>query len=265
MPNLKTLPARVKAADDTGNGLVEALVATYDLDSSGDRIVPGAFTKSLDDWTASDARIPFIWSHMHNDLDAYLGEVVEAKETDEGLWVKAQIDMDDPKAAKAFRLIKGGRVRNYSFAYEVVDGGPDEEKGDGENLLRELKLYEVGPCLIGMNQQTRTLVAKAHTKEAVSDKPWSDFPDSAFDDEQYARSCILDRGEDAGTAKERYGLPCREPDGTLNRNACHAAASALAGGRGGPDATDEQKASAARKLLTYYTESLDEDPPRCHP
>lgn len=267
MPNLKTLPARVKASTGTaGDGLVEALVATYDVDSSGDRIVPGAFTKSLDEWGASDDRIPFIWSHMHNDLDAYLGEVLEAKETEEGLWVKAQLDMDDPKAAKAFRLIKGGRVRNYSFAYEVVDGGPadDEEKqkAGGETLLRELKLYEVGPCLIGMNQQTRTLVAKSLAlKEAVSDAPWEDFPDSAFDDEQYARSCVLDRGEEAGTAKERFSLPCREPDGTLNRNAVHAAAAALSGGRGGVDATDEQKADAARKLLTYYRESLDEDPP----
>jgi len=158
MPNLKTLPARVKAADDGTSGVVEALVATYDTDSSGDRIVPGAFTKTLDDWSASGQPIPFIWSHMHNDLDAYLGDVTEAKETDDGLWVKAQLDMDDPKAAKAFRLIKGGRVRNYSFAYEVEDGAPDEKTGD--MLLRELKLYEVGPCLIGMNQQTRTLVTK---------------------------------------------------------------------------------------------------------
>lgn len=164
MPNLKTLPARVKASTGTaGDGLVEALVATYDVDSSGDRIVPGAFTKSLDEWGASDDRIPFIWSHMHNDLDAYLGEVLEAKETEEGLWVKAQLDMDDPKAAKAFRLIKGGRVRNYSFAYDVPDGGvaPDDE-GPGELALTELELFEVGPTLIGMNRNTRTLDAKGN-------------------------------------------------------------------------------------------------------
>lgn len=164
MPNLKTLPARVKVADDPGGtGVVEALVATYDTDSSGDRIIPGAFTKTLDDWASSGNSIPFIWSHMHNDLDAYLGDVLAAKETDDGLWVQAQLDMDDPKAAKAFRLIKGGRVSNYSFAYEVLDSSPDEKTGD--NLLKELKLYEVGPCLIGMNQQTRTLAAKQDPDE----------------------------------------------------------------------------------------------------
>jgi len=158
MPTLKTLPARVKAVgNNSADGVVEALVATYDVDSGGDRIVPGAFGKSLESWAQSGNSIPFIWSHMHSDIDAYLGDVIEAKETDEGLWVKAQIDMEDPKSAKAFRMIKGNRVANYSFAYDVIEA---EETDDGVNLLKELRLYEVGPTLIGMNQQTRTLVAK---------------------------------------------------------------------------------------------------------
>jgi HK97 family phage prohead protease len=275
MPTLKTLPARVKLAEgSTDDGVIEALVATYDVDTIGDRIIPGAFTKSLEEWAESGHPIPFIWSHMHNDLDAYLGDVLEAKEIDDGLWIKAQIDMEDSKAAKAFRLLKGGRVRNYSFAYDVVDAGPDED-GPGETALKELRLYEVGPTLIGMNRQTRTLTAKTdgvdegydedeptETKEAVSDKPWSDFPNSAFTDEQYARSAILDRGPDfSDSAKQRYSLPVREPDGTLNRNAAHNAAAVLGGARGGVNATTEQKATAARKLVAIYTGSLDEDPP----
>ncbi|MFF1820387.1 HK97 family phage prohead protease [Kribbella sp. NPDC058245] len=163
MPELKTLPARAKAANATDDGIVEALVATYDVDSSGDRILPGAFAKSLQEWADSGTTIPFIWSHLHDDLDAYLGEVMEAKETDDGLWVKAQIDMDDEKARKAFRLIKGGRVRQYSFAYDVPEGGAKEDTdGPGETALSELRLYEVGPTLIGMNQNTRTLVAKSN-------------------------------------------------------------------------------------------------------
>lgn len=166
MPELKTLPARVKAANATDDGVVEALVATYDVDSSGDRIIPGAFANTLAEWADSGKAIPFIWSHRHDDLDAYLGEVQEAKETDDGLWIKAQIDMEDPKSAKAFRLIKGGRVSQYSFAYDVPDGGAKEDtEGPGEMALSELKLYEVGPTLIGMNQSTRTLVAKRNGSE----------------------------------------------------------------------------------------------------
>jgi uncharacterized protein len=172
---LKTLPVQIKTVDSAegGAGIVEALVATYDVDSIGDRIVPGAFAKSLEEWAQSGTQIPFIWSHMHDDLDAYLGDVIEAKETDDGLWVRAQLDMEDDKSRKAFKLIKGGRVRNYSFAYEVIDAGPDED-GPGETALRELKLFEVGPTLIGMNRNTRTIDAKRNDAVAVlSASDWS--------------------------------------------------------------------------------------------
>lgn len=166
MHNSKSLPASVKAIEETeGAGIVEALVATYDVDSGGDRIVPGAFTKSLEEWRESGTLIPFIWSHQHSDLDAYIGDVLEAEETDEGLRVRAQLDMEDEKARKAFRLIKGGRIRNYSFAYEVLDEEPDEA-GGGETALKELRIFEVGPTLIGMNQNTRTLAAKNHSDES---------------------------------------------------------------------------------------------------
>lgn len=174
----KTMPVRVKAAaDDQGEGIVEALVATYDLDSAGERIVPGAFAKTLDEWGARDESIPFLWSHMHDDLDAYLGDVIEASETDDGLLVKAQIDLDDEKSRKAYKLIKGGRVRNYSFAYEVIDS---EEKSD-ELLLKELKLFEVGPTLIGMNQATRTVAVK-RSRKAADDEPVDELDEPEDDD-----------------------------------------------------------------------------------
>ena len=102
----------------------------------------------------------------------------------------------------------------------------------------------------------------------VSDTPWSNFKDSDYDDSQYARACLLDRGEDAGTAKQRYGLPVREPDGTLNRNACHAAAAVLSskGGTGSArgskvKGSPEQIAAAKKKLITLYNGPLGEDVP----
>lgn len=163
----KSMPAHVKAVEDdeAGEGVIEALVATYDVDSIGDQIVPGAFSKSLEEWASRDQAIPFIWSHMHDDIDAYLGDVLEAKETDDGLWVKAQLDLEDEKTRKAYRLLKGGRVRNYSFAYEVIDSNA---KDGGINELTELKLFEVGPTLIGMNQNTRTLVVKRDDAKRIA-------------------------------------------------------------------------------------------------
>lgn len=94
---------------------------------------------------------------------------------------------------------------------------------------------------------------------AVSNKPWSQFSESDYDDAQWKRACILDRGT-GNTAKERYALPIREPDGTLNVNGVHAAAVVLAGGRGGVDAPASAKKAAARKLVSAYRQIVATPP-----
>ena len=60
-----------------------------------------------------------------------------------------------------------------------------------------------------------------------TDKPWNGAA-SRFTNDEWRHSCILDRGDEFNTFKERYALPVREPDGQVNLNAVHAAA----GGRG---------------------------------
>ena len=89
---------------------------------------------------------------------------------------------------------------------------------------------------------------------SVTDKPWDGSP-SRFSDEQYQASAVLDRGGDA-PVKERHSLPVKEPDGTLNRNAVHAAAGRI----GQVDAPADAKAAAAKKLMGHYA-TIGEDPP----
>lgn len=100
--------------------------------------------------------------------------------------------------------------------------------------------------------------ARERLAEAVSDAAWSQFSDSDYSDAQYAAACVLDRGPDAGSAKQRYGLRVKQPDGTVNRNGVHAAAQRLGSVKG---ATPEQKRAAAKKLVSLYRNQLDEDPP----
>lgn len=160
---IKTMPASVKAlapADaDNAEGIFEAMVSTYDVDDIKDKVEPGAFTKSLAEWAELGDPIPVIWSHQHDDPFAHIGHVIDAEERDgEGLYVKGSLDMDNPTAKQVYRLLKGGRVRNFSFAYDIADGDRDS---DGVQHLRELKLWEVGPTLIGMNTATHLLGVKA--------------------------------------------------------------------------------------------------------
>jgi HK97 family phage prohead protease len=96
---------------------------------------------------------------------------------------------------------------------------------------------------------------------AVSDASWGQFTQADYSPEQWRRACLIDTGEGEPDSKARYKLPVREPDGTLNRNAAHAAASVLGGGRGGVDAPTDAKRTAARKLVGIYRNDLEEDPP----
>lgn len=162
---VKSCPVQIKAAgqsDGTADGVFEALVATWDLDSVGDKIVKGAFADSLAEWTNSGDPIPVYWSHRMDDPDFNIGSVLEASETDEGLLVKAQLDLESPKAAQVYRLMKGRRVTQFSFAYDVEDYAWIEEKGEPPYMeLRRLKLHEVGPTPIGANQATELIDIKA--------------------------------------------------------------------------------------------------------
>jgi hypothetical protein len=88
----------------------------------------------------------------------------------------------------------------------------------------------------------------------VSDAPW-DGDASRFTDQQWQTSCLLDRGAKMTSAKMRYALPVREPDGTLNRRAMAAASAVLGGARGGVIASPAAKAAAQRKLKALYQQA----------
>lgn len=94
----------------------------------------------------------------------------------------------------------------------------------------------------------------------ISEKPWSEYTKADYTPEQWHRACLIHQHSGAPTSKAQCKLPVRTPNGAVNRNGVHAAAAALAGARGGVDASDAEKASARRALSSLYTE-LGEDMP----
>ncbi|MER7813653.1 HK97 family phage prohead protease [Streptomyces sp. NPDC006798] len=169
----KDFSARVKAAgpaDGLAEGQFVALVSVFgNEDSVGDIVRPGAFTQTLAEWAAKGDPIPVIWAHDWGDPFSHIGTVVKAVETLAGLEVTGQIDDlsgDDvnPTAQQVYRLLKGRRVTQFSFAYDVQEGAWVNDEAHpygGYYELRRLKLHEVGPCLVGANQETELLAAKA--------------------------------------------------------------------------------------------------------
>lgn len=161
----KSFNANVKAvgtADGLGDGQFTALVAVFgNKDHGGDVIVPGAFADSLRDWAASGDAIPAIWSHQWADPFAHIGWSLSAAETADGLLVTAQLDLENPTALQTYKLLKQRRVKEFSFGYDVVDGGYVTQDEDEFFELRKLNLIEFGPTLKGMNPDTQLLGTKS--------------------------------------------------------------------------------------------------------
>ena len=164
--------ARFKALPDISGqptGQFEALVSVFNnVDLQGDRVMPHAFDATLKAWEESGDPIPCCWSHDWADPYAHIGYVnpSDCEVTPEGLLVRGQIDVGtNPFAAQVYSLMKQRRVKEFSFAYEVVHEAKD--KNDGANNLEELNLIEVGPTLKGANPATELVGVKASLEAAA--------------------------------------------------------------------------------------------------
>lgn len=167
----KDFPVKVKAVGESDGlqpGQFEAIVSVFgNEDSYGDVVAPGAFTEDIERWKASGDPQPCIWAHDWGDPFSHIGYALDSKETDVGWWVKGQVDIDagNAKADWVYRLLKGRRVKQFSFAYDIDEGGwvdVKDHRFGGYYELRKMTTFEFGPCLIGANRETDLLAAKAH-------------------------------------------------------------------------------------------------------
>lgn len=178
----RSTAATLKSVGDEGSlgkGQFTALVSVFgNVDSLGEVVMPGAFTDTLAQWQAKGDPIPVVWSHQWSDPMSHIGEMLEAKETDQGLEVTAQLDMSNPTAVQVFKLLKDRRVTEFSYAgeesdFKVVDSpeGPIIQVG-------KVDLIELGPCLKGANPATVLMSTKSQdeTGQPEAETPDKDEP-----------------------------------------------------------------------------------------
>lgn len=161
------------AASMPAEGTVEGYAATFDRipDAYGDVIKAGAFADSLKAWEQNGKPIPLLYGHSTEDPAYNIGKVVEAHEDGKGLYVVAQFDEENEKAQYVRKLVKEGRLWQFSFAYEVLDGGSVElEDGTEAYELRKMNLFEVSLVQIPANQRAVVTGVKEAPAEAVEAK-----------------------------------------------------------------------------------------------
>ena len=159
---------RIGAKDNLTAGQFTGYASVFgNVDSVGDKIIKGAFAESLKDFGNGGAGIPCYWCHETSDPEMNLGTTLEATEDEHGLFVKVQLDLDNPKAAYAYKLLKEQRVRQMSFAYQVTDG---ENKKDCFEITG-CKIFEVSIVPVGANQATSIESVKALQDEEDETAP----------------------------------------------------------------------------------------------
>lgn len=159
--NLKSFPATIEVksiADiDSPNGSFTALVSVFNnVDLVGDRVMPGAFKKSLEKYRSEGKTLPIVWNHDFGTAESFIGKTISAEETDKGLLIKGSF-FDTPRAQMVRTLLNEKVVTQFSFAYDTID----QEKGkDGVNELKELHILEASVTLKGANPATQLIEAK---------------------------------------------------------------------------------------------------------
>jgi len=176
---------------DEDKGIVEAIFAVFgNVDMGGDRIHPGAFTKTFSE---RGGKVKVLDAHNTNSTASAVGKTLELREVGPdalpdktramypeatgGAYAKMQILLDTPEGAGVFKRLKSGVIDEWSFGYDTIQHEYTKDaEGNTIRELKEVRLHEISPVLWGMNDATATVSAKAKWSTAYI----NDLPDSAF-------------------------------------------------------------------------------------
>jgi HK97 family phage prohead protease len=159
----KSVPLSIKSVDDD-TGTFIGLASVFDnLDAHGDTVRHGAFTKSL----AGGQVVPLLWEHAASDPRNYVGDVIEATETAEGLVINGRFDFDTDQGAAAYQNVKGRRVGGLSIGYRINQS----VKTAAGHELTDLELIEVSVVARGANDRALIgAVKSAGIRESLREK-----------------------------------------------------------------------------------------------
>lgn len=115
------------------------------LDSGGDIVLPGAFSKSLQ---KKRGRIRLLFQH---DPKEPVGTWENMAEDSHGLFVTGRLVPGVPRSDALRRLIGSGALDGLSIGFRTVKAS----RRDGNRLLHEIDLYEVSIVTFPMMEDAR--------------------------------------------------------------------------------------------------------------
>lgn len=147
------------------DGTFEGALAVYNnVDLGGDQILPGAFTKTIQE---KGNQVPLLWQH---DPSKPIGTLTLVDSPD-ALRVKGQLLMEIDDAKRAYLLIKAKVIKGLSIGYDTIK----DSVSDGVRQLKELRLWEGSIVTFPMNEAAAITAVKRAGKSADDSEQPGDF------------------------------------------------------------------------------------------
>jgi HK97 family phage prohead protease len=133
------------------------------VDSDGDVIVPGAFTKTLkENGPNATNRIWHLFNHSTEKPIAKPFEMME-----DGFGLKARVKMPNTTLGNdTYELYKEGHITEHSIGFQTIKS----QAKSGYNEINEIKLFEGSSVLWGANANTPTVGVKSQIKSVLVDE-----------------------------------------------------------------------------------------------
>jgi HK97 family phage prohead protease len=168
----KSLKIDSPNVDETTMTVSGYLAAFNNVDSAGDRLLKGCFSKSLKEHgtgSTSDRKIIFCWQH---DMSKPLGQFTNLYEDEKGLYFEAKLD-DIPFVREVvIPQYKSGTLNQHSIGYRYIfdkcQWKEDKELGDVFEV-GEVELFEGSVVTAGCNENTPFMGFKNLTQQEIED------------------------------------------------------------------------------------------------
>tara|TARA_R110001606_G_scaffold157085_1_gene299998 strand:- start:610 stop:1674 length:1065 start_codon:yes stop_codon:yes gene_type:complete len=154
---------------DSENRQVAVYLSKFDtIDSDGDLIRPGAFSKSIQErgpMSSSNRKIAFL---RHHEWTKQIGIFTEIAEDSNGLFAVGKLGRSTD-GEDAYRDYADGIIKEHSIGFQYIADkmgfvADETIKGDGYNEIRELILWEGSAVTFGSNPFTHVVEVKGQDR-----------------------------------------------------------------------------------------------------
>jgi HK97 family phage prohead protease len=149
----KDFDMQVKDVSDTGT--FEGYGSIFgNVDSYGEKVMPGAFSDSLAKHHKSGTKPLMLWQHNPSQP---IGVWEDLAEDGKGLKGTGRFVMETAKGREVHALLKAGAVRGLSIGYREIKTEPD----GAVRLLKELDLLEISIVSFPANTRANVTAVKS--------------------------------------------------------------------------------------------------------